>query len=111
METSTILLALLVPLSALGCEHRTSTVRYELIGESPQGWHLTADDAVLIATEHCEQSGLAHIRLGPPAVIADSLDGENFWFIGYHRNSRIPGDHISLLINDATKKIEVEGGQ
>ncbi|TWU40272.1 hypothetical protein Q31b_36190 [Novipirellula aureliae] len=95
-----------------GCSDARPIPAYDMVDPVPSGWRMTPDEAVLAATSYCEQSEMtSHIRLGPPSIVVDEFDGERLWYLGYHQNSTMPGDHFGLLINDSTGEIQYEPGE
>lgn len=86
-------------------------IQYDMVDEVPIDWNLTPQQVTVAATEYCERTGVDCARLGPPSIVVDIQDGQRFWCLGYHANSRVHGDHFMLIVNDHTGAIEWVGGE
>lgn len=112
MNRQVLIAAVVVMLAMQGCGRSKPIPEFEMLVPVPVGWRMTPEEAVLAATSYCEGLGMTdHIRQGPPALIVDEFEGQRYWSLGYHKNSKMPGDHFGLLINDATGMIEYEPGE
>ncbi|WP_182871428.1 hypothetical protein [Stieleria mannarensis] len=112
MKRATSLIAIGTLGIMLGCVRSTPVPEYDMVDPEPVGWRMSPDDVVAAATRYCEETGMTdHIRQGPPAIVVDVYEGERYWSLGYHQNSRFPGDHFMLTINDSTGEIEYDAGR
>lgn len=112
MKSRVLVVAAVAMLSIQSCGRSKPIPEFEMLDPVPVGWRMTPEEVVSAATSYCEGLSMTdHIRQGPPTVIVDEFEGQRYWSLGYHKNSRMPGDHFGLLINDATGMIEYEPGE
>ena len=106
------LIAIVTLFGLQGCERSEPVPKYDMVDTVPTGWNMSPDEVVVAATRYCEEIGMTdHIRQGPPAIVVDVYEGKRYWSLGYHQNSRFPGDHFMLTINDSTGDIEYVAGE
>ncbi|MDM4015149.1 hypothetical protein [Roseiconus lacunae] len=96
--------------STIGCERRPRIPTYQLVDNVPILTSRTADDAILLASDYCEENGIDLRQREMPAISYDTLDGVGYWCVLYHGLTRKPGDHFMLLIRDTTGEIEYVPG-
>ncbi|MFG0254076.1 MAG: hypothetical protein ACF787_03100 [Rhodopirellula sp. JB053] len=107
-----IAFTLLISISlGVGCKTERPIPHYDLVDGPPSNWAMSADDAVLAATDYCVRDGIDLSVHSSPRIVCDSLDGDRFWCIAYDGFTRIPGDHFMLLINDETGAVEYVAGE
>lgn len=112
IKLATTLMALVIVLGIEGCGRSTPVPEYDMVDPAPVGWRMSPDEVVVAATRYCEDAGMTdHIRQGPPSIVVHVYEGERYWSLGYHQNSRYHGDHFMLTLNDSTEQIEFLGGE
>ena len=102
------ILCLLV--AVIGCGQRPRIPTYQFVDDVPIFTSRSADDAILLANDYCEENGIDLSQREMPVMSYDALDGVGYWCVLYHGLTRIPGDHFMLLIQDASGEIEYVPG-
>jgi len=102
----------ILALLACGCKPSGVAVpSYDLVETPPVMTCLSADDAILAATQYCHDNNI-DLRFRPmPRLSHDTLDENGYWYVLYMGETHAVGSDFGLMIDDSTGVVEYMPGE